>query len=132
MPDLIVEDLLVEYHAGGYAIRPVDHLDLHLRAGSLVLLLGPSGCGKTTLLSCLGGILTPTSGSIRFGDVQVAGLSGAALTTYRRDQVGFIFQAFNLVPSLSALENVATRFGRRRSVAPSGLGGPTRCSSASG
>ncbi len=108
MPDLVVEDLLVEYHAGGYTIRPVDHVDLHLRAGSLVLLLGPSGCGKTTLLSCLGGILTPTSGSIRFGEVEVAGLSGAALNAYRRDQVGFIFQAFNLVPSLSALENVAT------------------------
>ncbi len=71
-----------------------------------MLLLGPSGCGKTTLLSCLGGILTPTSGSIRLGETDVTGLSGRALNAFRRDQVGFVFQAFNLVPSLTALENV--------------------------
>ena len=71
-----------------------------------MLLLGASGCGKTTLLSVLAAILTPTSGSIRLGDVEVVGLKGAALTRYRRQTVGVVFQAFNLVPSLTALENV--------------------------
>ncbi|HET8931391.1 MAG TPA: ABC transporter ATP-binding protein, partial [Acidimicrobiales bacterium] len=103
---LTVEDLVVEYRSGDYVLRPVDHLDLSWEPGSLVLLLGPSGCGKTTLLSCLGGMLTPTSGSIRLGDTEVTGLSGAALNAYRRDRVGFVFQAFNLIPSLDALDNV--------------------------
>jgi putative ABC transport system ATP-binding protein len=108
MPELAVRDLVVEYTTGGdYKVRPIDGLDLELDAGSLALILGPSGCGKTTLLSCLGGILTPTSGSIRFGDVEVTGLAGAALTDYRRHTVGIVFQGFNLVPSLTALENVA-------------------------
>jgi putative ABC transport system ATP-binding protein len=106
VPDLIVDDLVVEYRSGDYTLRPIDHLSLELRAGGLVLLLGPSGCGKTTLLSCLGGILSPTSGSIRFGEIDVDQLRGAELSRYRRDQVGFVFQAFNLVPSMTALENV--------------------------
>jgi putative ABC transport system ATP-binding protein len=71
-----------------------------------VTLLGPSGCGKTTLLSCLGGILSPTSGRIAFGDVDVTGLDAKRLSDYRRNTVGIVFQAFNLVASLSALENV--------------------------
>jgi putative ABC transport system ATP-binding protein len=70
------------------------------------LLLGPSGCGKTSLLSCLGAILRPKSGSIQFGDIEVTSLNGQALTEYRRRTVGIVFQAFNLVPSLTALENV--------------------------
>src|SRR3954454_495051 len=108
MPDLVLKDVVVEYTTGSdYKIRPVDNMSLTINAGSLAILLGPSGCGKTTLLSCLGAILTPTSGSIRFGDIEVAGLGGAALTDYRRHHVGIVFQAFNLVPSLSALDNVA-------------------------
>jgi putative ABC transport system ATP-binding protein len=106
VPDLTIEDLTIEYSSGGYAVRPVDGLDLHCAAGSLVLLLGPSGCGKTSLLSCLGGILTPSGGRIAFGDTEVTGLRGAGLTEYRRRTVGIVFQAFNLVPSLTALENV--------------------------
>ena len=81
------------------------------------MLLGPSGCGKTTLLSCLGGILTPTSGSIALGSTEVTGLKGAELDAYRREQIGFVFQAFNLIPSLSARENIAvplTLTGRSR------------------
>lgn len=71
-----------------------------------MILLGPSGCGKTTLLSCLGGILRPKSGVIKFDGVDVTALEHTALAHYRRDKVGIVFQAFNLVPSLSALENV--------------------------
>ncbi len=106
MPELEISDLVVEYSTGGYAVRPIDGLSVRCEPGELVLLLGPSGCGKTTLLSCLGGILTPTEGRISFGEVTVTGLEGAQLTEYRRNTVGIVFQAFNLVPSLTALENV--------------------------
>ena len=75
--------------------------------GGLALLLGPSGCGKTTLLSCLAGILRPTAGSIRVAGTEVTGLRGTELTRYRRTTVGVVFQAFNLVPSLTARANVA-------------------------
>jgi putative ABC transport system ATP-binding protein len=106
MVGLRIDDLVVEYSSGGNAIRPIDGLNLELDAGSLTILLGPSGCGKTTLLSCLGGLLTPTFGRITVGDVEVTGLSRRAMTQYRRRDVGIVFQAFNLVPSLTALENV--------------------------
>jgi putative ABC transport system ATP-binding protein len=79
---------------------------MSVEPGRLALLLGPSGCGKTTLLSCLAGIQRPTSGTIRVGDVGITDLSPAQLTDYRRNGVGVVFQAFNLVPSLSAVENV--------------------------
>lgn len=106
MADLSIRDLVVEYSSGGYALRPINGLNLDVKAGSLVILLGPSGCGKTTLLSCLGGILRPKSGAIKYGDVDVTALHGRELAKFRRDTVGIVFQAFNLVPSLTALENV--------------------------
>jgi putative ABC transport system ATP-binding protein len=106
MGDLSIQDLVVEYSSGGYALRPINGLNLDVKAGSLVILLGPSGCGKTTLLSCLGGILRPKSGTIKFDGVDVTALDGRELAKYRRDTVGIVFQAFNLVPSLTALENV--------------------------
>ncbi|MCO8126703.1 ATP-binding cassette domain-containing protein [Acidimicrobiia bacterium EGI L10123] len=102
-----VRDLVIEYASGGYAVRPIDGLDLDAAPGELVVLLGPSGCGKTSLLSVLGGILRPTSGSVRVGGVAVESLRGAALAEYRKQTVGFVFQAFNLIPSLNARENVA-------------------------
>jgi putative ABC transport system ATP-binding protein len=106
VPALEIKNLTIEYESGGYPVRPIDGLDLHAPGGSLVLLLGPSGCGKTSLLSALGGILTPKEGSIRYGESELVGLKGQALTEYRRRTVGIVFQAFNLVPSLTALENV--------------------------
>ena len=120
--DLHVRDLVIEYSSGGYKVRPIDGLDLDASAGELVLLLGASGCGKTTLLSILGGILRPTSGTVEVAGVDVPALRGAALTEYRRHSVGVVFQAFNLVPSLSAVENVMVPLrgagvGRRESKA---------------
>jgi putative ABC transport system ATP-binding protein len=106
MADLVVEGLTVEYPAGDYVVRPLDDFHLHAPDGSLVLLLGPSGCGKTTLLSAMGAMLTPARGSIRHGNTEVTTLKGDALTQYRRHGVGIVFQAFNLVPSLDATENV--------------------------
>ncbi len=106
MGDLSIQNLVVEYSMGGQVVRPIDNFNLDVAAGSLVILLGPSGCGKTTLLSCLGGILRPHEGAIKFGDVEVTSLDTRGLSNYRRETVGIVFQAFNLVPSLTALENV--------------------------
>jgi len=107
MVSLLVDDLTVTYKSGDYAVSPLDGFSMQVADGELALLLGPSGCGKTTLLSCLAGILRPTDGSVRVAGTEVTALEGEALTTYRRGTVGVVFQAFNLVPSLSALENVA-------------------------
>ena len=103
---LSIENLTVEFTSGGYKIRPLNGFSCEGDDGQLMVLLGPSGCGKTTLLSCLAGLLTPASGSIRFNDEEVTGLRGRALATYRRQTVGVVFQAFNLIPSLSARSNV--------------------------
>ena len=105
--DLAVQDLTIEYTSGDYTLRPVDELSFRVPSGSLALLLGPSGCGKSTLLSCLAGILTPSGGTIMAGETDVTALRGKELADYRRATVGIVFQAFNLIPSLSALENVA-------------------------
>jgi putative ABC transport system ATP-binding protein len=103
---LSVQTLTVEFSAGGYKIRPLNGFSFDCDDGQLVVLLGPSGCGKTTLLSCLAGLLKPTSGSIWFNDTEVTALRGPAMSGYRRHTVGVVFQAFNLIPSLSALSNV--------------------------
>ena len=116
MADLIIDDLTVEYDAGGYAVRPLDGFCATVSDGSLAVLLGPSGCGKTTLLSCLGGILTPDQRD-RSGTAtsRSPACSGAALTTYRQRDVGIVFQSFNLVPSLSATrQRDGAAAGRRR------------------
>lgn len=103
---LEVRDLTVQYPSGDYVIKPLDGLSFEAQDGELVVVLGPSGCGKTTLLSCLAGLLTPTSGHIRYGDVEVTALGRGAMAAYRQRTVGVVFQAFNLIPSLSALRNV--------------------------
>jgi len=118
MADLRIKDLVVEYASGAETVRPINGLNLDVSEGSLAILLGPSGCGKTTLLSCLGGILKPTAGRIEFGDIDVTALDANELSDYRRNTVGIVFQAFNLVPSLSAIENVmvplrAAKVGRQ-------------------
>ncbi len=118
MADLKIKDLVVEYASGAETVRPINGLNLDVAEGSLAILLGPSGCGKTTLLSCLGGILKPNAGKIEFGDIDVTALDANQLSDYRRNTVGIVFQAFNLVPSLSAIENVmvplrAAKVGRQ-------------------
>ena len=104
--DLSIRDVTVEYTSGSDVVRPVDGFSCEIHDGALALLLGPSGCGKTTLLSCLAGILRPMTGTIPHGDRELTALTGHALTDYRRNGVGIVFQAFNLVPSLTALDNV--------------------------
>ena len=98
--------IAVEYRSGDYLVRPVDGLDFDVAGGELALLLGASGCGKTTLLSVLAAILRPVGGSATLDATEITTLAGSALTEYRRHKVGIVFQAFNLIPSLTASENV--------------------------
>ncbi len=106
MAELRISDLTIEYTRGGYALRPIEDFSERAEDGELVLLLGPSGCGKTTLMSCIAGLLTPTQGTIALDETEVTALQGDGLTEYRRHGVGIIFQAFNLIASLTTLENV--------------------------
>ena len=82
-------------------------VDLDLYAGEFVVLLGPSGSGKSTLLNILGGLDIPTAGSVHYREQELTNFDDSGLTRYRRDHVGFVFQFYNLIPSLTALENVA-------------------------
>ena len=104
--DLRVADLTVEYVDSDDVVRPLRHLDLVAADGQVVLAMGPSGCGKTTLLSVLAGLLTPAHGQVVFAGEEITALDDAGLLAHRRHRVGVVFQAFNLVPSLTALENV--------------------------
>ncbi|MCC7418880.1 MAG: ABC transporter ATP-binding protein [Planctomycetaceae bacterium] len=95
------------YRVGDIEIQALRGIDLDLYSGEFVVLLGPSGSGKSTLLNILGGLDAPTSGFVRFRDHDLVAADEAALTEFRRDHVGFVFQFYNLIPSLTARENVA-------------------------
>jgi putative ABC transport system ATP-binding protein len=99
-------DLMKVYQTGAVEVRALAGVDLDLYRGELVVLLGPSGSGKSTLLNILGGLDRPTSGLCRFRDHDLSSLDDRGLTEYRRDHVGFVFQFYNLIPSLTARENV--------------------------
>ena len=103
---IAVRELSKTYHAGEAAVQALREVDLDVTNGELLLLMGPSGSGKTTLLSIMGCILRPTSGSIRIGGREVTRLSEKELPRVRLDHIGFIFQGFNLFPTLTAGENV--------------------------
>lgn len=95
------------YGTGETAVHALRGVDLEVMRGSVTVLLGPSGSGKSTLLNIIGGLDHPTSGRLWFWDEELTGLEDRELTVYRRDHVGFIFQFYNLVSSLTARENVA-------------------------
>ena len=95
------------YRSGEVEVRALRGLDLDVWAGEVIVLLGPSGSGKSTLLNIMGGLDQATSGSIYFKDDDLTRLDDRALTSYRRRHVGFVFQFYNLIPSLTAYENVA-------------------------
>jgi len=94
------------YRNGEVEVHALAGADLDLFAGELVVLLGPSGSGKSTLLNILGGLDHATSGEVRFRNTDLGALDDKGLTAYRRDHVGFVFQFYNLIPSLTARENV--------------------------
>ena len=95
------------YRTGEVEVQALRGVDLELVESELVVLLGPSGSGKSTLLNILGGLDRPTEGQVFFYDEELTGADESRLTRYRRDHVGFVFQFYNLIPSLTALENVA-------------------------
>jgi putative ABC transport system ATP-binding protein len=95
------------YRMGDTEIQALRGVDLDIGAGEFIVLLGPSGSGKSTLLNILGGLDTPTSGSIRFRTNDLSSADEVTLTRFRREHVGFVFQFYNLIPSLTARENVA-------------------------
>lgn len=94
------------YHMGDVEVPALRGVDLDLFEGELVVFLGPSGSGKSTLLNILGGLDAPTAGNVRFRDHDLTGADERGLTRFRREHVGFVFQFYNLIPSLTALENV--------------------------
>lgn len=106
-PAFETRDLTKIYKTGEVEVYALRGVDLRLPAGEMSVLLGASGSGKSTLLNILGGLDTPTSGQVLFEGEDLTGRSQSELTRYRRDHVGFVFQFYNLVPSLTARENVA-------------------------
>jgi putative ABC transport system ATP-binding protein len=102
-----IRDLAKVYRMGEVEVHALRHVSLALDEGTFVCMLGPSGSGKSTLLNIIGGLDVPTSGSVLYAGTDLAHADEAALTAYRRRHVGFVFQFYNLIPSLTALENVA-------------------------
>src|SRR5262252_8144416 len=105
-PAIAVRQLVKTYSEGEAKVTALRGVDLDVHAGEIVMLMGPSGSGKTTLLSIMGAILTATSGSVRVSGREVVGLSEKQLPGLRLEHIGFVFQGFNLFPTLSAGENV--------------------------
>lgn len=102
-----VHDVSKIYRMGDVEVNALRGVDFDLRAGEFVVILGASGSGKSTLLNILGGLDVPTSGEVFFRDHNLTNAGEQALTAFRREHVGFVFQFYNLIPSLTALENVA-------------------------
>jgi len=103
---LKLTDVWKTYRMGAVDVHALRGIDLGVKRGEFVVVLGPSGSGKTTLLNLVGGIDTPTKGDILFNGINVSSLDDAGLTMHRRKNIGFIFQFFNLIPTLTARENV--------------------------
>jgi putative ABC transport system ATP-binding protein len=100
------DQLTKVYGAGDAEVRALDGVSVAFDAGQFTAIMGPSGSGKSTLLHCMAGLDTPSSGRVFIGDVDLTTLSEKELTLLRRDKVGFVFQAFNLIPTLNAAENI--------------------------
>jgi putative ABC transport system ATP-binding protein len=106
-PLFSVRDLAKVYRMGEVEVHALRQVSLSLNEGHFVVLLGPSGSGKSTLLNIIGGLDVPTSGEVLYRETSLTHADEAALTAYRRQHVGFVFQFYNLIPSLTAVENVA-------------------------
>jgi putative ABC transport system ATP-binding protein len=106
-PIFVARGLTKTYRMGEVEVQALRGIDLELYKGELVVLLGPSGSGKSTLLNILGGLDAPTSGEVYYLDHKLTGATEGDLTRFRREHVGFVFQFYNLIPSLTARENVA-------------------------
>lgn len=110
-PFVEAQDVSRVFGSGQARVAALDGVDVQICADELTVVLGPSGSGKSTLLNLLGGMDSPTSGSVRVGSQEVSSLGDRGLTEYRRHQVGFVFQFYNLIPNLTAVENVTLAAG---------------------
>ncbi len=106
MADIRFENIRKEYQMGEVVIRAADDVSFQIKGGELCIVLGPSGAGKTTVLNLLGGMDTATSGKILFAGQDITAMNDLELTDYRRYKIGFVFQFYNLIPNLTAAENV--------------------------
>ncbi|GMV47593.1 MAG: ABC transporter ATP-binding protein [Burkholderiaceae bacterium] len=106
-PVFVARGIAKIYRTGEVDVVALAEVSLEIARGEFIVLLGPSGSGKSTLLNILGGLDVPTRGELRFGDHRLSGASEAELTRFRREHVGFVFQFYNLIPSLTVRENVA-------------------------
>jgi putative ABC transport system ATP-binding protein len=105
-PDFHIEHLSKTYQMGEVLVEALKDVTFDLRAGELMVILGASGSGKSTLLNIIGGLDTPTTGTVKYGDLALTSAQDRTLTMFRRAHIGFVFQFYNLIPSLTALENV--------------------------
>ena len=103
---ITTQNLSRHFQDGENIIKAVDDVSLNIEAGEFTAIIGPSGSGKSTLLNLIGGLDNPTSGSVELSGTDIAKMSGSALSDFRRDHIGFIFQSYNLIPVLSAEENI--------------------------
>ena len=106
MADIVIKDLIKVYKTGKSEVIALRGLDCKINSGEILAIMGPSGCGKTTLLNILGGLDRPTAGSVMLDGSNLVDLSDADLVKHRREKVGIVFQFFNLVPTLTARENI--------------------------
>jgi putative ABC transport system ATP-binding protein len=105
-PFIAIRDLKRHFKLGDTIVRALDGIDLDIRRGELICMMGPSGSGKSTLLNLLGGLDSPSEGTIVVGGKNTTTLDDNGLAQYRRQQIGFVFQSFNLIPTMTALQNV--------------------------
>lgn len=119
-PIIEVHDLRKEFKLGDQTVAAVDGIDFTIRGGEIVSIVGPSGSGKSTVLGLIGGLDSPTSGTVAIDGVEISNLNEYDLTNIRNEKLGFVFQFFNLIPNLTAVENVALpiQFARKRKFKP--------------
>jgi len=101
-PAARIRDLVRTYGSGDALVRALDGVSLDLEAGRFTAIMGPSGSGKSTLMHCAAALDRPDSGTVHIGDLEISGLGDRALTRLRRDRIGFVFQSYNLIPTLNA------------------------------
>jgi putative ABC transport system ATP-binding protein len=111
-----IHSLYKTYGEGSTSVKALEDVSLTIQGGEVTMMLGPSGSGKTTLLSIMGGILRATSGSVRIAGTEIVGMSERQLPKVRLENIGFIFQGFNLFPALTAVENVEIALELRRGI----------------
>ena len=110
---LQIKDLKKYYGSGDSQVKALDGVTFDVYKGEMLVLLGNSGCGKSTLLNIIGGMDSPTSGQVMLGDTDITSFKDKELTSFRKDKIGFIFQFYNLLPDLTALENVRLSIRRK-------------------